>query len=250
MGRPVAVCVVYLAVNNKYREENVQLRTVFAKDARQWVTHRKLDHPGRLQWAPDLGRAGFKKEVAAERATGKYLPSSAVGKVCEDFEGRRSDEARKNAWWDEVEIAWKERRRANREHRQALKTGTAEVTSLRWPQYIELKHKVQALVQAKLAEHNMRLFQSMHSDGKSTAQRFWRYVSLLDRPAPPLGQLMDAISGHPILDLQAHLTHHFTQVFGDPSPPADLCGEQEEDISPSTTPGEPTPVPPSFKPLP
>ncbi|KAH9368345.1 hypothetical protein HPB48_004537 [Haemaphysalis longicornis] len=102
-----------------------------------------------------FGTAGFKRKSQRKRDIGKYPPSTATEKVCEDFEGspsrhatashedfatalqkatehrmvqdRRSDEARKNAWWDdEVEIAWKERRRANREHRWALKTGSAE----------------------------------------------------------------------------------------------------------------------------
>lgn len=345
-GIPVAVCVVYLAVNTKHRDENVQSLECVRRDARQWATDRELiilgdfnghlseldghtDFNGRLvlglaedmqlsilnldqrcvgqvTWCArgsattidyalishgldsacrmctvdeeglrsvgsdhnrlclQFGAAGFRKRNPQRKDRGKYLPSAAVGKVCEDFEvsprrhaatsyedfvqalrevierhmvqDRRSDEARKNPWWDEeVETAWKERRRANRAHRLAIKTGCAEAVPARWAQYIELKRKVQALVQAKLAEHNMSLFRSLHSDGKSTAQRFWRYVTSLDRPAPPPCQLRDVASGRSILNLKEHLTEHFTRVFQDPDPPADLCGGQKEDIPPDST---------------
>ncbi|KAH9383325.1 hypothetical protein HPB48_024445 [Haemaphysalis longicornis] len=345
-GIPVAVCVVYLAVNTKHRDENVQSLECVRRDARQWATDRELiilgdfnghlseldghtDFNGRLvlglaedmqlsilnldqrcvgqvTWCArgstttidyalishgldsacrmctvdgeglrsvgsDHNRlclqfeaAGFRKRKPQRKDRGKYLPSAAVGKVCEDFEvsprrhaatsyedfvqalrevierhmvqDRRSDEARKNPWWDEeVETAWRERRRANRAHRLAIKTGCAEAVPAMWAQYIELKRKVQALVQAKLAEHNMSLFRSLHSDGKSTAQRFWRYVTSLDRPAPPPWQLRDVASGRSILNLKEHLTEHFTRVFQDPDPSADLCGGQKEDIPPDST---------------
>lgn len=42
MGRPVAVRVVYLVVNNKCGKENAQLLDCVRKDARQWANHREL----------------------------------------------------------------------------------------------------------------------------------------------------------------------------------------------------------------
>lgn len=61
-------------------------------------------------------------------------------------------------------------------HRQAVKAMDADATAATWKRYLQLKQGMQTLVQGKLADVNMRLMREMREDGKSAAQKFWRYV--------------------------------------------------------------------------
>lgn len=73
-----------------------------------------------------------------------------------------------NPWWDrEVKAAWRARRQANHEHRRAVRSLDVEASAAAWALYLEEKHKVQALVQSKIADHNLRIMQSIRSGGKS-----------------------------------------------------------------------------------
>ncbi|KAH7963555.1 hypothetical protein HPB52_021631 [Rhipicephalus sanguineus] len=160
---------------------------------------------------------------------GMYLPSKSVERVAEDFENcpqrrkshtysefvgaldsvmrtlmvqeRRRGHRPQNPWWDrEVEVAWKERRQANREHRRTVIGPDTEVCAEKWAVYLDQKHKVQALVQCKIADYNLRLIQSIRQEGRSAAHKFWTYVRSLDRAAPPPPPLVDAATGQPVTE--------------------------------------------------
>ncbi|KAH6933462.1 hypothetical protein HPB50_015245 [Hyalomma asiaticum] len=118
-------------------------------------------------------------------------------------------------WWDrEVEVAWKERRHANREHRRTVKGLDTEVCAEKWAVYLDQKHKVQALVQCKIADYNLRLIQSIRQEGRSAAHKFWTYVRSLDRAAPPPPPLVDAATGQPVTEPCEYITQHFSRIFG------------------------------------
>ncbi|KAL3189205.1 hypothetical protein MRX96_022038 [Rhipicephalus microplus] len=144
---------------------------------------------------------------------GMYLPSKSVERVAKDFESspqrresrsysefmraldavmrtqmvqERPGRRPQNPWWDkEVEVAWKERRQANREHRRFVKGLDTEVCAEKWAVYLDRKHKVQTLIQCKIADYNLRLIQSIRQEGRSAAHKFWTYIRSLDRAAPP-----------------------------------------------------------------
>ncbi|KAL3172063.1 hypothetical protein MRX96_043475 [Rhipicephalus microplus] len=135
---------------------------------------------------------------------GMYLPSKSVERVAKDFESspqrresrsysefmraldavmrtqmvqERPGRRPQNPWWDkEVEVAWKERRQANREHRRFVKGLDTEVCAEKWAVYLDRKHKVQTLIQCKIADYNLRLIQSIRQEGRSAAHKFWTYI--------------------------------------------------------------------------
>lgn len=45
----------------------------------------------------------------------------------------------------------------------------------------EKRHAVKALVQAKIAEYNKKIFQSLREGGENAAQKFWQHMQTLDR---------------------------------------------------------------------
>lgn len=75
---------------------------------------------------------------------------------------------------------------------------------------------MQTLVQGKLADANIRLMRDMREDGKSAAQKFWRYVSSLDRKAETVPQLTDASTGQRVEDLKEHIAAHLSSLYGPP----------------------------------
>ncbi|KAL3217977.1 hypothetical protein MRX96_031891 [Rhipicephalus microplus] len=137
---------------------------------------------------------------------GMYLPSKSVERVAKDFESspqrresrsysefmraldavmrtqmvqERPGRRPQNPWWDkEVEVAWKERRQANREHRRFVKGLDTEVCAEKWAVYLDRKHKVQTLIQCKIADYNLRLIQSIRQEGRSAAHKFWTYIRI------------------------------------------------------------------------
>ncbi|KAH6945884.1 hypothetical protein HPB50_010474 [Hyalomma asiaticum] len=114
---------------------------------------------------------------------------------------RRPGHRPQNSWWDrEVEVAWKERRHTNREHRRTVKGLDTEVCAEKWAVYLDQTHNVQALVQCKIADYNLRLIQSIRQEGRSAAHKFWTYVRSLDRAAPPPPPLIDAATGQPVTE--------------------------------------------------
>ncbi|KAH7977279.1 hypothetical protein HPB49_000263 [Dermacentor silvarum] len=120
---------------------------------------------------------------------------------------------RRNGWWDrEVAEAWHARGLANQEHRRALKAGEAESSEITWKLYLQLKRTMQAMVQAKLAEANIRQMQSLRAEGKSTAQSFWRYVKSLDRQNQSSVQITDE-TGQPVADLKECVTQHLERLY-------------------------------------
>ncbi|KAL3243900.1 hypothetical protein MRX96_019489 [Rhipicephalus microplus] len=157
---------------------------------------------------------------------------------------RRSTRALKSSWWDsDVEQAWKRRREANREHRRMVRSSDTEACAATWQRYLELKHEVQALVQAKIAEYNKKLFQSLREEGKNAAQKFWQYVQTLDRRQQNSPQLRDADTNQPVAHVRQHLTQYISGLFGsmgndgdrDASAAAALhpaLGERQEEAEP------------------
>ncbi|KAL3244987.1 hypothetical protein MRX96_018387 [Rhipicephalus microplus] len=157
---------------------------------------------------------------------------------------RRSTRALKSPWWDsDVEEAWKRRREANREHRRMVRSSDTEACAATWQRYLELKHEVQALVHAKIAEYNNKLFQSLREEGKNAAQKFWQYVQTLDRRQQDSPQLRDADTNQPVAHVRQHLTRYISGLFGsmgndgdrDASAAATLhpaLGERQEEAEP------------------
>ncbi|KAL3216560.1 hypothetical protein MRX96_032890 [Rhipicephalus microplus] len=159
---------------------------------------------------------------------------------------RRSTRALKSPWWDsDVEEAWKRRREANREHRRMVQSSDTEACAVTWQKYLELKHEVQALVQAKIDEYNKKLFQSLREEGKNAAQKFWQYVQTLDRRQQNSPQLRDADTNQPVAHVRQHLTRYISGsgLFGstgndgdrDASAAATLhpaLGERQEEAEP------------------
>lgn len=140
-----------------------------------------------------------------------------------------------NPWWDkEVEVAWKQRRQANREHRRTVEGPNTEVCAEKWAVYLDFKHKVQALVQSKIADHNLRLIQSIRQEGKSAAHKFWSYIRSLDRAAPPPPPLVDAATGQPVTEPCKYITQHFSRIFGASDLNMTTPLNEEEAASPST----------------
>ncbi|KAH6947046.1 hypothetical protein HPB50_016912 [Hyalomma asiaticum] len=118
---------------------------------------------------------------------GKYLPSQAVSDVVDEFEKsalrgqagtyddfvaalfsvmqkhmvwekRRTRVVRK-PWWDaEVKTAAQARREANRRHRILVKKGDNEACLTAWTEYLDLKHKLQALLKEHLTSHLLHLY--------------------------------------------------------------------------------------------
>ncbi|KAH6921937.1 hypothetical protein HPB50_006843 [Hyalomma asiaticum] len=70
---------------------------------------------------------------------------------------------------------------------------------------VSLKHAVQVLVQAKIAEYNKRIFQSLREDGKNAALKFWQYVKTLDRRQQSSPQLRDVDTNQPVTQVRQHL---------------------------------------------
>ncbi|KAL3216340.1 hypothetical protein MRX96_033140 [Rhipicephalus microplus] len=157
---------------------------------------------------------------------------------------RRSTRALKSpCCYSDVEEAWKRRREANREHRRMVQLSDTEACAATWQRYLELKQEVQALVQAKIAEYNKKLFQSLREEGKNVAQKFWQYVQTLDRRQQNSPQLRDADTIQPVAHVRQHLTRYISGLFGstgnngdrDASAAATLhpaLGERQEEAEP------------------
>ncbi|KAH6925109.1 hypothetical protein HPB50_001021 [Hyalomma asiaticum] len=192
----------------------------------------------------DFGHFRQKDKIISTRKKAKrYLPNCSIESVVDDFEAcaemheattydeymsalhrvveqhmvpdRRSARALKSPWWEsDVEEAWKRRRAANREHRRMVQSPDAEACAATWQKYLEMKHAVQVLVQAKIAEYNKRIFQSLREDGKNAALKFWQYVKTLDRRQQSSPQLRDADTNQPVTQVRQHLTRYITGLFG------------------------------------
>lgn len=206
--------------------------------------------------------------VRSSQKAGVYLPSRAIERVAEEFEAcpQRRDaktyaeymaalhaamrghmvrdssrpRRKRNSWWDpEVEAAWRARRQANRDHRTAAKKGRPEEVAATWSCYVHLKQRMQALVQAKLAEHNLRLMKTLRADGKSAAQKFWEYVRSMDRQEPPMPHIKDATTGQPAENQERYLTLYYADLYGaavaDEDTNAESVAQQLAEVTPEET---------------
>lgn len=219
------------------------------------ITRMHIDEDGSFSLGSDHNRlllsfsasARHENRLPPQQRPGMRLPSRSFERVAEEFENcpqrresrtygefvltlrsvmrahmvqdRREAPKPWNPWWDrEVQAAWKARRQANREHRRAMKEPDTEACVAAWTVYLDEKHKVQALVQNKIADHNAQLIQSIRMEGKSAAHKFWTYVRSLDRPSPPPPSLVDATTGQPVAELKEYLTRYFARVFSSSSP--------------------------------
>ncbi|KAL1440373.1 hypothetical protein MTO96_001197 [Rhipicephalus appendiculatus] len=173
----------------------------------------------------------------------KYLPSQAVSDVVDEFEtstarGQAStyddfvgvlssviqkhmvwekycSRAGRKPWWDaEVKTAWQARCEANCQHSLLLKSGDKEACLAALTEYLDLKHKVQTLVQEKIAQHNVRSMAFLKEEGKSASQKFWRYAQSLDWKERCPVQLRNAVTGEPVLELKEHITSHLCRLYG------------------------------------
>lgn len=113
--------------------------------------------------------------------------------------------------------ALRARRDANRVHRRAVRDKDFEATAEAWEIYLRRKHEMPALVQAKLAATSLTLMKSTRAEGKSAAQKFWRYVSSLDRGSEGPAELADSVTGQPTVDLQQHVTDYLASLYGPPN---------------------------------
>lgn len=197
---------------------------------------------------------------------GKYLPRQAISDVVDEFEKsalrgqagnyddfvaalssvmqkhmvlekRRTRVVRKPWWNAEVKTAWQARRDANRRHRSLVKQGDNDACLAAWAEYLDLKHKLQALVQENIAKHNLRLMASLKEEGKSASQKFWRYVQSLDWKEKRPVQLRNAATGEPVLQLKEHLTSHLLRLYGQTE------GSKDEAQGEATHTHDPGPLP-------
>ncbi|KAH7967192.1 hypothetical protein HPB49_023428 [Dermacentor silvarum] len=128
---------------------------------------------------------------------------------------KRSTHAVRNPWWDsEVKRAWQARREANHHHRSLVREGPSEACLAAWTEYLLLKHRVQELVQAKIARYNVEFMRSLRAEGKPAGQKFRRCVQALDRPNQLPIQLKNAVTGDPIREPEKHLTEHLNRLYG------------------------------------
>ncbi|KAL3176626.1 hypothetical protein MRX96_049277 [Rhipicephalus microplus] len=120
---------------------------------------------------------------------------------------------RRKGWWDEeVQRALIARRTANRLHRAAVRTSPGEECMSTWEEYLRLKREMRILVQSKIAQYNSKQLRAITEAGRNGANKFWKYVSSLDRqtPAP---EIRHHSSNLPVTDLAAHLTTHMQELF-------------------------------------
>ncbi|KAL3188347.1 hypothetical protein MRX96_023015 [Rhipicephalus microplus] len=113
---------------------------------------------------------------------------------------------RRKGWWDEeVQRALIARRTANRLHRAAVRTSPGEECMSTWEEYLRFKREMRILVQSKIARYNSKQLRAITEAGRNGANKFWKYVSSLDRqtPAP---EIRHHSSNLPVTDLAAHLT--------------------------------------------
>ncbi|KAH8032841.1 hypothetical protein HPB51_003078 [Rhipicephalus microplus] len=182
------------------------------------------------------GRQGFesspqRRESRSYSEFMRALDAVMRTQMVQERPGRRPQ----NPWWDkEVEVAWKERRQANREHRRFVKGLDTEVCAEKWAVYLDRKHKVQTLIQCKIADYNLRLIQSIRQEGRSAAHKFWTYIRSLDRAAPPPPPLIDAATGQPVGEPCEYIAQHFSRIFGTSDLNTDTTLSKEEAISPNT----------------
>ncbi|KAL3178503.1 hypothetical protein MRX96_038399 [Rhipicephalus microplus] len=153
-------------------------------------------------------------EIHEATPYGEYM--LALRRVVERHmvQDRRSTRALKSPWWDSDVEVLKRRREANREHRRMVQSLDTEACASTWQRYLELKHEVQALVQAKIAEFNKKIFQSLREEAKNAAQKFWQYVQTLDRRQQNSPQLRDADTNQPVTHVRQHLTRYISGLFG------------------------------------
>ncbi|KAL3222218.1 hypothetical protein MRX96_050057, partial [Rhipicephalus microplus] len=120
---------------------------------------------------------------------------------------------RRKGWWDEeVQRALIARRTANRLHRAAVRTSPGEECMSTWEEYLRLKREMRILVQSEIAQYNSRQLRAITEAGRNGANKFWEYVSSLDRqtPAP---EIRHHSSNLPVTDLAAHLTTNMQELF-------------------------------------
>ncbi|XP_077564456.1 uncharacterized protein LOC144179908 [Haemaphysalis longicornis] len=142
--------------------------------------------------------------------------------------------ASKKPWWDgQVAAAWQARRNANRVHRRAVRDKDSVAAAEAWDTYLQRKHEMQAIVQAKMADANLALMKNIRTGGKSAAQKFWRYVSSLDRGSEGPAELVDTATSQPVADPPRHITDYLTSLYG---PPIHVPEDRQEETRPPTSP--------------
>ncbi|KAH7953084.1 hypothetical protein HPB49_004273 [Dermacentor silvarum] len=118
--------------------------------------------------------------VRPQRRPGLHLPNRSVEQVAEDFE--QCAKRREAQSYDEFVHALRSVMHEHMVRDRTAKGLDAEACATAWALYLEVKHKVQTLVQNKIADHNLRLVQSIRMEGKSAAGKFWTYVRVFGPP--------------------------------------------------------------------
>ncbi|KAH7941361.1 hypothetical protein HPB49_012701 [Dermacentor silvarum] len=124
---------------------------------------------------------------------------------------------KRKAWWDQqVKTALEARRAANRAHRKAVRSLSTEECHQAWQEFLKRKKDMQQIVQKKITESNQKQLRTITEAGRNGPQKFWAYISSLDREAPrPI--LRDA-AGEEVTDAEEHLTAYMQQLYNSSIP--------------------------------
>ncbi|KAM7313853.1 hypothetical protein ISCGN_003640 [Ixodes scapularis] len=115
----------------------------------------------------------------------------------------------RNRWWDtEVKEAILARQKANREHRQSLRTESGSEVARRWTMYHDCKCYAKRLTQEKMRTADLETVRDIRSSGRDAARKFWKYLGSLEGKDQDV-TIIDESTGNPPEDLGTHLTKSF-----------------------------------------
>lgn len=217
------------------------------------MTRVHVDESGQFSLGSDHNRIALTFSASAHRvhrtdrckSVRQYLPATSFERVAGDFEKsgihmrqttyaefidelhhtmRRYEKrvhsrggTKRKAWWDQqVKTALEARRAANRAHRNAVRSLSTEECHQAWQEFLKRKKDMQQIVQKKITESNQKQLRTITEAGRNGPQKFWAYISSLDREAPrPI--LRDA-AGEEVTDAEEHLTAYMQQLYNSSIP--------------------------------
>ncbi|XP_037557960.1 uncharacterized protein LOC119435064 [Dermacentor silvarum] len=244
------------------------------------MTRVHVDESGQFSLGSDHNRIALTFSASAHRvhrtdrckSVRQYLPATSFERVAGDFEKsgihmrqttyaefidelhhtmRRYEKrvhsrggTKRKAWWDQqVKTALEARRAANRAHRNAARSLSTEECHQAWQEFLKRKKDMQQIVQKKITESNQKQLRTITEAGRSGPQKFWAYISSLDREAPrPI--LRDA-AGEEVTDAEEHLTAYMQQLYNSSIPVQQVRSTvpRDKERERGSTPADCDPVP-------
>ncbi|KAH7955015.1 hypothetical protein HPB49_023977 [Dermacentor silvarum] len=204
------------------------------------MTRVHVDESGQFSLGSDHNRIALTFSASAHRvhrtdrckSVRQYLPATSFERVAGDFEksGIHMRQTTYAEFIDElhhtmrryekrdqqVKTALEARRAANRAHRNAVRSLSTEECHQAWQEFLKRKKDMQKIVQKKITESNQKQLRTITEAGRNGPQKFWAYISSLDREAPrPI--LRDA-PGEEVTDSEEHLTAYMQQLYNSSIP--------------------------------